>query len=283
MLTAVSAKSRPPRGHSSHQPSAAHHKRGFRCASAEADSSGFSAESSVDSSGDARLCRTANPFGLPSSAAASTGSTSPSATLWAKALEKSVRPSTDDAMRKISLGSFGAPPTSLRRRASIKMRARSRPSSLHAGNPNSSWSSAASQRRSKFVSVTAFHSVSEALDLEPALRTRARMLHNARLFVSLLRRVVLRSKVCAESSSAHLPRTIRPLRTLRSTNSAKNSVSGAQHSNGSQRSARPWPASTVISVIGSQAAASAPKKTVRLRAWRSTSISTGLSPAGCGS
>lgn len=62
MSTAVSAKRRPPRGHSSHQPSAAHHKRGFRCASVEADSSGFSAESSVESSGDARLCRAANPF-----------------------------------------------------------------------------------------------------------------------------------------------------------------------------------------------------------------------------
>ena len=185
-------------------------------------------------------------------------------------------------MRSISLGSFGAPRKTLRRRASVKMRARSRPSSLHAGNPKSSWSSAASQRRSKFVSVTLFHCVSEVLDLELALRTRARMLHNARLFVSLFGRLLLISMGPADGSSAYFPLTIRPLRTLRSTNSAKNSVSGAQHSNGSQRSARPWPASTVISVIGSQAAASAPKKTVRLRAWRSSSISTGLSPAGCG-
>ena len=266
MSTAVFAKSRPPRGHSSHQPSAAHHKRGFRCASAEGDSSGFSAESSVDSSGDARLRRGATPFWPASSAAASTGSTSPSATLWAKALEKSVRPSADDARRSISLGSFGAPPTSLRRRASIKMRARSRPSSLHASNPNSSSSSAASHRRSKFVSVTLIHCVSEALDLELALRMRARMLHNARLFVSLFRRLLLISQGSADGSSAYFPLTIRPIRTLRSTNSAKNSVSGAQHSNGCQRSARPSPASAIISVIGSQAAASAPKKTVRRRA-----------------
>lgn len=266
MSTAVSAKSRPPWGHSSHQPSAAHHKRGFRCASTEGDPSGFSAESSVESSGDARLCRAANPFGLPSSAAASTGSTSPSATLWANALEKSVRPSADDARRSISLGSFGPPRKSLRRRASVKMRARSSPSSLPGGSPKSSSSSAASHRRSKFVSVMLFHCVSEALDLELAIRTRARMLHNARLFVSLFWRALLISKSPAAGSSAYFPLTIRPIRTLRSTNSAKNSVSGAQHSNGSQRSAHPSPASAVISVIGSQAAASAPKKTVRRRA-----------------
>ncbi len=266
MSTAVSAKRRPPRGHSSHQPSAAHHKRGFRCASVVADSSGFSSVSSVESSSDPRLRRAANPFWPASSAAASTGSTSPSATFWAKALEKSVRPSADEARRRISLGSFGAPPMSLRRRASVKMRARSRPSSLPAGSPKSSSSSAASQRRSKFVSVTLFHCVSEALDLELALRMRARMLHNARLFVSPFGCLLLISKGPADGSSAHLPRTIRPIRTLRSTNSAKNSVSGTQLSIGSQRSARPSPASAVISVIGSQAAASAPKKTVLRRA-----------------
>ncbi len=266
MSTAVAAKRRPPRGHSSHQPSAAHHKRGFRCAGFEADSSGFSAELSVASSSDALLCRAANPFWLPSSAAASTGSTSPSATLWAKALEKSVRPSADDARRRISLGSLGAPQKALLRRASVKMRTRSCPSSLLGGIPNSSSSSAASQRRSKFVSVTLLHCISEALDLELALRMRARMLHNARLFVSLFILAALKSKGFANGSSAYLPRTIRPIRTLRSTNSAKNSVSGAQHSNGCQRSARPMPASAVISVIGSQAAASAPKNTVRLRA-----------------
>ena len=266
MSTAVSAKRRPPRGHSNHQPSAAHHKRGFRCASVEADSSGFSAESSVESSGDARLCRAANPFWPASSAAASTGSTSPSATFWAKALEKSVRPSADDAMRRISLGSFVAPRKALLRRASIKMRARSRPSSLPGGSPKSSSSSAASHRRSKFVSVTLIHCVSEALELRIAPRMRARMLHNARLFVSLFGCLLLISKGPADGSSAYFPLTTRPICTLRSTNSAKNSVSGAQHSNGCQRSARPMPASAVISVIGSQAAASAPKNTVRRRA-----------------
>ena len=183
-------------------------------------------------------------------------------------MEKSVRPSADDARRSISLGSFSPPPMTLRRRASVKMRARSRPSSLPAGSPKSSSSSAASQRRSKFVSVTLIHCVSEALELEHALRTRARMLHNARLFVSLFRRALLISKGCADGSSAFFPLTIRPIRTLRSTNSAKNSVSGAQHSIGCQRSARPSPASAVISVIGSQAAAAASPVNANPRARR---------------